>query len=424
VVVKTELGNIEKSQMPCAEPISNNSQPQLDEPARFAHLDGIRGVAALYVAAFHCYQMQLFVSPNMDPSRALLFKVFKPLCMGHYAVTVFIVLSGFCLMLPVARAGGSYVLKDGWYGYMRRRARRILPPFYVAVVLTLALFPISKYLWERLAVERGAEVQSALGGAESAVLWPKALFHLLLCNNGVPISNETLVKFSNNTPLWSVATEWQIYFLFPAILLPILARFGAWASVSACVGIGMLFSVAFDGRYRIACPWMFGVFAIGALGALISCGADPIFRSLRARVSWGLVGSISCLTFVAIGVAKLGMYRENPVITDTLLGLAIMSCLIGMSCVSADEGSRVGKWCVNVLSSRSLAIFGGLSYSLYLIHYPLIVLFQAWFLRICSSLIAVDILMLFPAMVVIVGIAYVFSIAFERPLLRKTAEKT
>ncbi len=50
---------------------------------------------------------------------------------GQVAVDVFIVLSGYCLMLPVARAGGA--LRGGPVGYMKRRARRILPPMLASL---------------------------------------------------------------------------------------------------------------------------------------------------------------------------------------------------------------------------------------------------------------------------------------------------
>jgi peptidoglycan/LPS O-acetylase OafA/YrhL len=45
---------------------------------------------------------------------------------GHFAVAVFIVLSEFCLVLAVCRDGA---LGGGAFGFLHRRARRLLPPF-------------------------------------------------------------------------------------------------------------------------------------------------------------------------------------------------------------------------------------------------------------------------------------------------------
>jgi peptidoglycan/LPS O-acetylase OafA/YrhL len=51
------------------------------------------------------------------------------------SVQVFIVLSGYCLMLPVAQAAGT--LKGGLSVFVRRRAIRILPPYFA--MLTIAV---------------------------------------------------------------------------------------------------------------------------------------------------------------------------------------------------------------------------------------------------------------------------------------------
>ena len=62
---------------------------------------------------------------------------------GHYAVAVFIVLSGFCLMLPVTRDPNGR-LPGGFAAYLGRRARRILPPYYAALGMcwiAIALIP-------------------------------------------------------------------------------------------------------------------------------------------------------------------------------------------------------------------------------------------------------------------------------------------
>lgn len=404
--------------MTVSQHISNVTSVAKSPQIRSAHLDGIRGFAALYVAAFHCYQMQLFVSPEIEPPRVLLFKIVKPLCMGHYAVAVFIVLSGYCLMLPIARVGGAYALRDGWGGYLRRRARRILPSFYAAVLLTLALFPVTRAEWDAIAANGRTDVQSIIRGTENSALISQFLSHLVLCNNGVPVSNEPQVKFENNTPMWSVATESQIYFLFPALLLPILRRFGPWSAVSAGIAVGAALSFAFGGRYQLACPWMLGVFGIGMFGALISCSPEDIYGRLRKEVPWGVLGVSIVICFLVIGTVKLGLFRRNPVIVDTILGIGIMSCLVAMSRISDGRGSNYWRRCVDILSSRIARLLGGCSYSLYLIHYPLLVLFQAYLLRKFSSLIVLDIVMLVPVMGAIVGLAYAFSLLFERPFMR------
>ena len=56
---------------------------------------------------------------------------------GHYVVDLFIVLSGFCLMLPVIRHRGT--LPGNTIIFFKKRIRRILPPYYLAMGFSLLL---------------------------------------------------------------------------------------------------------------------------------------------------------------------------------------------------------------------------------------------------------------------------------------------
>src|SRR5262245_54437637 len=95
-----------------------------DSSPRLAFLDGLRGLAALYVVLHHA---ALEVSGGSFSRGSNLVRGL--LRHGHFAVAVFIVLSGYCLMRPVA---GDPLgrLRGGMWGYLGRRARRILPPYF------------------------------------------------------------------------------------------------------------------------------------------------------------------------------------------------------------------------------------------------------------------------------------------------------
>ena len=98
---------------------------------RLAGLDGIRGLAALYVVVNHVF-LRAFPGYPVDhaPFWAGWF------IYGRFAVVVFIVLSGFSLALSPARHGGRL---DGASRFARRRARRILPAYWAALVFSLAV---------------------------------------------------------------------------------------------------------------------------------------------------------------------------------------------------------------------------------------------------------------------------------------------
>src|SRR4051794_40542870 len=106
------------------------SRPTDIEPVRppslqLNFLDGLRGLSALYVAAYHAF---LFTGHAGDAEKHLPV-IGWFLLYGYLGVPVFIVLSGFVLMLPVVSRGRGLELPGGARKFIRRRARRILPPY-------------------------------------------------------------------------------------------------------------------------------------------------------------------------------------------------------------------------------------------------------------------------------------------------------
>src|SRR5207248_3761018 len=161
---------------------------------RLVGLDGIRGLAALYVVINHVF-LRAFPGYPVDhaPFWAGWF------IYGRFAVVVFIVLSGFSLALSPARRGWRL---DGVSGFARRRARRILPAYWAALAFSLAV------AW--LVVPQPGQ---GLPGAKSVLV------------NGLLVQNIVGAP-SPNRAFWSMAVEAQLYILFPLLLL-MVRRWGA-----------------------------------------------------------------------------------------------------------------------------------------------------------------------------------------------------
>ena len=106
----------------------------------FRYLDSLRGLSALYVAGCHAYLMYAgqFAEQGLRSAAGGLLVATSWLAFGRVAVAVFIVLSGYCLMLPVVQSAGRALPLTYWQ-FMARRARRILPPYYAALAVSIVL---------------------------------------------------------------------------------------------------------------------------------------------------------------------------------------------------------------------------------------------------------------------------------------------
>ena len=102
------------------------AEPLVSPPFKRVHiewLDSLRGLAALYVLISHIVNTAFRVEHGMSGVVLLLVAPFR---YGHFAVGLFIVLSGYSLMLPVTLNNGE--LRKGALDFYWRRAKKILPP--------------------------------------------------------------------------------------------------------------------------------------------------------------------------------------------------------------------------------------------------------------------------------------------------------
>jgi len=362
---------------------------------RLEYLDGLRGLAALYVVMYHA----------SDPTWAggtlphRLAACLRLLVYGHFAVAVFIVLSGYCLMLPVARAADRQ-LRGGAGEYLRRRARRILPPYYAALLVTLLLMK----LVPQLHMHSGNYWDGALPAFRTDVL----LSHLFLVHN---LSSQWNWKI--DPPLWSVATEWQIYFFFPFVLLPLWRRFGLAAAVISALLLGLAphFLLPQAWSLDVAVPWYLGLFGIGMGAAIVNFAQDELPVRLRSRIPWGTVTALQFLLLLGVALLRSKWWWAHLWFADTQIGLCTASFLIfgTQQCHNSRPHGLI-----RLLQVRPVVFLGTMSYSLYLIHAPLLALLHLPLVHLIASPSLRLGMMIFVLVPITVLLAYLFHVLFER----------
>ncbi len=375
----------------------HRQRPAAPSSGRLRHLDGIRGLAALFVVLHHTW---LTVWPDLYERRLpFVGSATRIFAFGHFAVVVFIVLSGFCLALPVARTGE---LDGGALRFFRRRARRLLPPYYASFALSLLL------IWTLIGSRTGTHWDISV-----PVNWKGYVGNSLLLG-------DVMGGGQINHVWWSVALEWQIYLAFP-LLVGCWLLFGAGpaALFGGALAAGTAFLTAHVpqvGPLALSqlMPWFLALFSFGMLGAAIAETDAPYMRLLRERVRWHVLAAlltVGVVTACLVG-GRQGALAHRAVL-DLVVGAASV-CLI-VACSHGDGRLR------RALSWRPLVVLGGFSYSLYLVHAPLLqVVWQYGLHPLGLGPSATFVLLMLVGVPLVGAAAYLFFLAFERPFLSRS----
>jgi len=353
------------------------------------YLDGLRAVAALFVVCHHALFQSGIDLAALPPWQGDALAV---LVYGHNAVNLFIVLSGFCLMLPVARGDGT--LRNGVAAFLKRRSWRILPPYYGAILLSIAL------IWLCIGSKTGTNWDGCIP------VTAKALYsHIFLIQDAVG-QDHTI-----NYVFWSIAVEWRIYFLFP-LLLWAWRRYGAIrTTVVAAIASQFLYLLLRKLIHADLNAHYIGLFAMGMLGASISFSREPAFCKMRT-FPWTALLILSAITVVLL--IKVNLFHGKPMpmyITDDFVGFASMALLVAVSINSHHPLNRLLSW-------KPVVFVGTFAYSIYLIHAPLLQIFWQLLPSLHSRPSILFIILLLAGTPLIIFSSYLFFLVFERPFLR------
>jgi peptidoglycan/LPS O-acetylase OafA/YrhL len=357
----------------------------------------MRAIAALVVYVNHAYAQVWNPHAGRYPSGVLsAFSYF--LVAGHLSVTVFIVISGFCLALPVVSAGDQ--LRGGTFEFLKRRARRILPPYYGSLALCLALI-------------------ATVIGRPTGTLWDVpilatpagVLSHLLLLQ-------DLFATGSINYVFWSIAVEWQIYFLFP-LLVWAFRRFDHRSTVAVALIAGYAIRIGLGStRVARANPHFLGMFALGMLGAYVA--RSPRIDYVLARQSrlWWWAGGLGLAVAAGLSIAwGIDVSTARFYLLDLPIGIVALSALV---LAQRSEHSLLGR----MFSWRPLVVIGTFSYSVYLVHAPLLqILWQFGLHPAGLGDEAMFVVLLTAGLAAVLAGAYLFFRVFEQPFMRSARQR-
>ena len=256
------------------------------------------------------------------------------LATGHYGVQLFFIISGFVLALPFARHHLTHAPAPRLGAYYRRRLTRLEPPYIIAMTLIFA-------------------AATMFFGASARSLWPHLLASLAYVHNLV-----YGVGSAVNIVAWSLEVEVQFYLLAP-LLAFVFAISGTWTRhIAIVMGIAAAilvqhFGVADNPRLSLTLLNQLQFFLLGFLIAdlYITEWTTPSTHTLL----WDVAGVLAWIALATV----LTLVRR-PALLFPLLACVVFCATF--------RGSTVRR----LLSNRWLTSIGGMCYTIYLLHYPLI----------------------------------------------------
>ncbi|WP_240148548.1 acyltransferase family protein [Diaminobutyricibacter tongyongensis] len=336
---------------------STDSGTQTKSSGRLAALDGLRGLAALVVVLHHTMLLNANfpASPgegSLQPGTPLWWMSYTPLKLataGWESVIVFFVLSGLVVTLPVVKRPGF-----DWIAYYPRRVMRLMIPV-VGAVLVAAAFVVA--IPQRSLQPSGTWLSNS---STPNFTWEYIVKAWDLVGGNGHIDN----------PLWSL--RWEILFSLALPVFVILAiSLRKWwsAGLAAAVVVTWLGVRAGSGAFSF-----FPAFFVGAVLAVrldaVRLFAGRINRFAVRHLIWlGLTIGASAL-LISPWLFGPGAGSELTAALRAFAPLAaagLVLCAVGWKPLGG------------LLSSPPFAFAGRISFSLYLVHVPILI-FSAYLL--------------------------------------------
>jgi peptidoglycan/LPS O-acetylase OafA/YrhL len=296
-------------------------------PAYLPELDGLRGLAILWVVLYHC-------SPRLEGTW-----IHYAALWGWAGVVLFFGLSGFLItsILLTTRDKPKY-----FHNFHARRALRIWPVYILVLVVVYLNAPwfIGPSVWD--AVKTAPWL--------AYIFFVQNLFHITL----PPALG----------PTWALAIEEQYYFLWAPLV--------RWLRQPWMLATVLTFAMVVSpwlrhGHHAWLTPTHTLIHLDGiALGSLLALGMHTLNLSKRTWMWMGLAGMIA-------GLWSAATFAGGTAYLDSALAFAFVGFMLVLI---ATTGSR-NPVCA-ALRSGPIAFYGRISYGLYMIHISVFIYF-GWF---------------------------------------------
>ena len=296
---------------------------------------------------------------------------------GFIGVDVFFVISGFLITSIIMREldNGSFSL----YSFYERRAKRILPPLFITILITL---PLAFFFL----------IPSQIKDVGQSIV----AVSFFLSNYFFYLETDYFNQFNNNAPLlhtWSLAVEEQFYLIFPLLMIMLsksrrmiitsfflIAAFSLYFAHSGAITSPNLTFYSIHTR-----AWELIAGSICAF--FMSCNAFSKYLDSKRNSKNLEIIAIACLVIIIASFFFFDKKTLHPSLF-TLVPVLASAILITIS------GHTY--FCKKILSNTVLVKIGLISYGLYLFHNPLFSSIDIYFDNLVDEKIYYKLMLILP----------------------------
>lgn len=334
---------------------------------RLPFIDAAKGIACLIIVVHHL----AVYGPMSEVIGAAYPQLIEAIVVyGRLAVQLFFVIAGYFVASQFAPNGVTTSLNPG--PLVWKRYKRLITPFLFAVTLAALITALVRPWFQHDSLSAAPTIGQLLA-------------HLFLMYDLIGL--EAL-----SAGVWYVAVDFQLFAIITVLIALIHATPARWHLLLPVVVTALtawsLWHISRYSQYEIAAPYFFGYYGLGMLA---------YWAARTPAKAW-------FLTLIALlGLIALGIEFRKSVATATL-------CALILSIASARG------WLERWPSSTSLHWLGERSYSIFLIHYGLIIGVNAlWSVFIPSGLLINAVGILVAVAVSIAGGAVLYRYVESRP---------
>ena len=313
---------------------------------RIPVIDFLRGLSCLGVLLYHVrvdlwigwWRITSYPQEYSSFAKAIAWLSIPTPFMG-YAVVLFFLISGFCIHYPNT-VGNA---RPSWKTYLIGRFWRIYPAYFVSLILTVGISYLCKTLW----------------GDET---WDVSkIFRVATLTQNYPPGNG---QFLSNPSLWTIPLEIEFYLLYPFAFLFFSSSRSTLLSFSAFFLSALCIFLSYQGYQWLTFTALF-LWPSWLLGAWIAhLYRDQNLKRLKLTYLLSLIG-------LSLGFALISRYNSWETWTQYFAWTAFYS-LFFIFCLSH---FGILQRMIGIMLTKVVSWIGKISFSLYLIHFPLFKLF-------------------------------------------------